>query len=646
MRLLYLYIRSFGIFNNEHPVEINFAGDYKFSVYVDPKGHYKVTVEKGKALPKSFYSLRELHVKESVAAISAIVGGNGSGKSTIGTLLAIARGRSSRQCEMLMIWEKGGVWNLYTTISSFDHYDGLPVVAGGPKCEVVNEIGELQGSFDYVFFSPHFEPDNAFEQEFDSSSCYNLSTSALFFARPDKVLNKDLSRRDAINFIDRAYELEQNLWIGRFLQTRQKWKSREKKQIDLPSSASLVVYVENDVIKTCDDYFVERSHNESLLLDKHERDMAERFQRLRMRVIKFIMKPNVKDKGFAFKFLANYAKSFWRGIETGRRDDTGLDIYELLLESIEKIASGESEYGGVINDDVQAVLLRMGASLKDREPKIADKFSAAAKLLAILVRGEGLDGDGNLISRFCLYGRRSSKEPFLGESDLCNLFDLYSNAVFLYDFLEFKYTPAMSSGELVMLKLFSRLYWYLKPPLRGGDIGAHAPNKDVLVFLDEVETTLHPEWQRRIVLYLVWFFGKFAPKSKVHLIFATHSPILLSDIPATNCVFLERASEKDERPYSYVRSDVIDSKVDFNNTFMANIHDLYSLPFFLNNGCAGRFAEGKVGEALNPKSKLKEDDRQRIFSMIGDSIVRQVVKDTWRLRQSKRSVMHANSTEA
>jgi hypothetical protein len=117
-------------------------------------------------------------------------------------------------------------------------------------------------------------------------------------------------------------------------------------------------------------------------------------------------------------------------------------------------------------------------------------------------------------------------------------------------------------------------------------------------------------------------------------------------MPATNCVFLERMSEQEGRPYSRVRGDVINSQMDFNNTFMANIHDLYSLPFFLNNGCAGRFAEGKVGEALNPKSKLKEDDRQRIFSMIGDSIVRQVVKDTWRLRQSKRCVMHANSTEA
>ena len=132
-------------------------------------------------------------------------------------------------------------------------------------------------------------------------------------------------------------------------------------------------------------------------------------------------------------------------------------------------------------------------------------------------------------------------------------------------------------------------------------------------------------------------FCKFAPKLNVHLIFATHSPILLSDMSATNCVFLERKTREGERPYSSVRSDVINSQVDFSDTFMANIHDLYSLPFFLNNGCMGRFAESKVSEALNPKYKLEENDRQQIFSMIGDSIVRQVVKDTWRLRQKKRA---------
>ena len=648
MKLLYLYVRNFGIFNNEHPVEINFTGEYMFALRDSPEGHCKVTVEKGDVLSEAFYTLRELHVERSIAAISAIVGGNGSGKSTIGTLLALIRGGSSRLREgaFLMIWETDGVWKLYTNISNYDHGEGCPVIEDGPRCVEVSTLGELSGSFDYVFFSPHFEPDNAFENEFDSSACYNLSTSALFFTRPDKVLNKDLSRRDSVSFIRRAYNLEQNLWIGRFVQTMKKWRVYDKKVIDLPKSMILAVYSDNDATEVSKEYLLERVRNEVLSLDESERQITNSLQKMRGRIVNVYNRIHSGSKDFASRFLVNYIISYWRSIETAQIDIKRLFILGKLLECVEKFAEKESKSDGERTLGVEVVFSDMVGLLNEKAPDLSIKFTAAAALLKMLLKGNIVEEDGYFIVRFSLCNDDAYACPFMNESKLADVFSFYEEASFMYDFLEFKYTPSMSAGELVMLRLFSRLYWYLKPPKRGGEIAMHTPNNDVLIFLDEVETTLHPEWQRRIVLYLVWFLGKFAPKAKVHLIFATHSPILLSDILASNCVFLERVPNKAGRPYSCIRGDVINSQVDFGNTFMANIHDLYSLPFFLNNGCAGRFAEGKVGEALNPKSKLKEDDRQRIFSMIGDSIVRQVVKDTWRLRQSKRSVMHANSTEA
>lgn len=649
MKLLYLYIRSFGIFRNDHPVEINFTGDYIFAVRDDPNGYCKVTVKKGDALPESFYSLGKLHVQESVSAISAIIGANGSGKSTIGTLLAVARGRSSRHYEILMIWEKGGLWNLYTTISNFDRYEGVQAISGGPKCEVVDELGALQGSFDYVFFSPHFEPDNAFEQEFDSSACYNISTSALFFTRPDKVLNKDLSRRDSVSFIRRAYELEQNLWIGRFIHTMKKWRVHDKNLIELPKSMFLSVYSDNDATEVSKEHLLERLRNETLSFDESERQNADVMHKLRGRLVDIHSRLNGGGGNFASRFLVNFIISYWRTIESAQRDITGLSLFGKVLDCIEIFSKTEVGRGGERTLGVENAFSDMVGLLNEKAPALSKKFAAAAALLKILLRGRIVEEDGHYISRFSLCNDNVCAIPFLDEAKLADVFGLYEAASFMYDFLEFKYTPSMSAGELVMLRLFSRLYWYLNPPSRGGESAIHIPNKDVLIFFDEVETTLHPEWQRRIIMYLVWFFGKFAPKSKIHLILATHSPILLSDIPASNCVFLERVPDEEGRPYSRVRGDVINSQVDFNNTFMANIHDLYSLPFFLNNGCVGRFAEGKVEEALNPKLKIDEDARERVFSMIGDSIVRQVVKDTWRLKRSNRSkgvAKDANSAKA
>lgn len=630
MKLLYLYVRNFGIFGKDHPVEMNFTGDYKFMMYEDADGHSKVRCVRGNGVPNNFYTLRKLQVNKSVSAISAIIGANGAGKSTIGTLLAIIRGSSSRHHETLLIWEKKGAWYLYTTIGNFEHEERI--LDDAPKCELVSGLGELQGNFDYVYFSPHFEPDNAFEMEFDSSACYNLSTSALFFTRPDKVLNKDLNRTDSVSFIRRAYELEQNLWIGRFLGTRNRWSAAAKQRIRLPKSISLSVYIDNDATKVTRDYFLERLQNETLSYDKSEREISDKFQSLRKSAVEVCTQLKAKTFGndFTWRLLINYVMSIWRSIETEHRDESGLFMYRVLLTRIEEELSTDEKH----NVDVMQLISDMASLLKTRSPKVYGKFNAAAKLFAMLLSGESVDADRNPVSCFSLYGHERGTMPYLDDSGLVDLFVQYSDAVFLYDFLEFKFTPAMSAGELVMLRLFGRLHWYLQPPSRGGDIAKHTPKRDVLIFLDEVETTLHPEWQRRIVLYLMWFFSRFAPKSKVHLIFATHSPILLSDIPAANCVFLERVEGNGGKPFSRVRDDVLDSRFDFDETFMANIHDLYSLPFFLKEGCAGRFATEKVAEALNPKVKMKEAERQQIFSMIGDPIIRRVVEDTWKLKKA------------
>ena len=450
------------------------------------------------------------------------------------------------------------------------------------------------------------------------------------------MLNKDLSRRDSESFIRRAYELEQNLWIGRFVQSMKKWSTKDKKFIELPKSMFLTVYSDNDATEASKEYLLERLRNETLPFDESERKIAESLQKLRVRIVNIYKHIYEINGNFASRFLLNYIISYWRTIETAQVGMTEFAACEKVLDCIEGFLKTEFMSDGERTLGVEKVFSDLARSFKEKVSDLSMKFAAAGALLKMFLRGSIVEEEKYFIVRFSLCYEGTCAIPFLDESQLADMFSQYEKASFMYDFLEFKYTPSMSAGELVMLRLFSRLYWYLQPPNRGGEMATHVPNRDALIFLDEVETTLHPEWQRRIVLYLLWFFGKFAPKSKVHLIFATHSPILLSDIPVTSCVFLERVSEKEGRPYSRVRSDVINSQADFSNTFMANIHDLYSLPFFLNNGCVGRFAEGKVDEALNPKLKLEEKDRQHLFSMIGDPIVRQVVKDTWRLKHLNR----------
>ena len=83
----------------------------------------------------------------------------------------------------------------------------------------------------------------------------------------------------------------------------------------------------------------------------------------------------------------------------------------------------------------------------------------------------------------------------------------------------------------------------------------------------------------------------------IQLILTTHSPILLSDIPKENTIFLKKIKGVTE---IYKNKE---------QTFGANIYDLYRNGFFLTNsnyGILGDFATGKIERVENILVKLLE----------------------------------------
>lgn len=57
------------------------------------------------------------------------------------------------------------------------------------------------------------------------------------------------------------------------------------------------------------------------------------------------------------------------------------------------------------------------------------------------------------------------------------------------------------------------------------------PNTDQIVFLiDEIESHLHPKWQRRIVPALLRVVDELAQNARVQIITATHSPLIMASV--------------------------------------------------------------------------------------------------------------------
>jgi len=98
------------------------------------------------------------------------------------------------------------------------------------------------------------------------------------------------------------------------------------------------------------------------------------------------------------------------------------------------------------------------------------------------------------------------------------------------------------------------------------------------------------------------------------LIFITHSPFILSDIPKENVIFLEKG--KQVYPFE-----------DNQQTFGANIHTLLSHGFFMKDGLMGEFAKDKIDTVIKylNQTKLSDDEIiycENIISIIGEPIIK------------------------
>lgn len=162
----------------------------------------------------------------------------------------------------------------------------------------------------------------------------------------------------------------------------------------------------------------------------------------------------------------------------------------------------------------------------------------------------------------------------------------------------------------------------------------------LFLFLDEADLTYHPDWQRQFIALLT----KILPMiircpydinqnlsnddslegcKDIQIVLATHSPLLLSDIPIQSCIFLKKSEDNNRI--------VVEKHPPIQQTFGANIHDLLNNAFFVER-TIGEYAYKKIMEVFNDLKELEEkpeDKTQRdkckpydqIIDLIGDPIV-------------------------
>jgi predicted ATPase len=94
----------------------------------------------------------------------------------------------------------------------------------------------------------------------------------------------------------------------------------------------------------------------------------------------------------------------------------------------------------------------------------------------------------------------------------------------------------LSTGEFAKINLFAELYSYLFN-LNGDIEGSH------LIFMDEVDLYLHPEWQRSFLSELLLLVNSLYVDDDVQFVLTSHSPIIIGDFLPEDILSFEKNNE-------------------------------------------------------------------------------------------------------
>lgn len=195
--------------------------------------------------------------------------------------------------------------------------------------------------------------------------------------------------------------------------------------------------------------------------------------------------------------------------------------------------------------------------------------------------------------------------------------DLYSAIDLRHDFLSFEFVHELggeasySSGEYSILTTLARI----------NEVVARFKVSPFITMIDEAELALHPNWQRKFLKLLLNFLDVRLNNSQqnTQVIITSHSPFILSDLPNHCVVYLKNVDGKT------ISTTNLDSKTE---TFGANIHELFTDSFFMDNELVGEFAKEKIHkliERLNSKENYNEEEYKiykKEIDIIGEPFIR------------------------
>lgn len=197
--------------------------------------------------------------------------------------------------------------------------------------------------------------------------------------------------------------------------------------------------------------------------------------------------------------------------------------------------------------------------------------------------------------------------------------DYYLSIKGISTFFNFRWR-SLSTGEQSYLSFMSRFYH-----VKHHEHNSNKLKHDLVIMIDEGDACYHPEWQRKFFNTSLDFLSNLFNGHSIQLIFTANTPFLSSDLPKSHVLFIEKVGEQ---------SSIFHSKDNGReDTFAANIHTLYSNSFYLDGILIGEFARNRIDKIIlylnNDEQKTAREDYKKTIEMIGEPILRRKLQNMW-----------------
>lgn len=536
MKLLYVYIEKFGnVFKNQF---FNFSDEYIVNYNVEKQ---EISIEKNKSYLENFYG-------KVISDITAIVGENGVGKTTLLDLI----GRTYKDRLELSNISNNEILDkyfiIYHVVDNIFYFEGSGNISIS-NCKEDSNVQEKSNSRFNSFYFKKVDIDyKIFEYINDVNEKIVYLNDNYIRSTEDLVIYSESV--NTTKFLPRVlgdiFSLKE--WYLVYIDLVDSGMVKSKDATILFKRDNEVQYEDKFIISPINEDTSEYLDTNLLYIEEY---LSDFFSHSISCVVSYIIKKSIEiSNGDIY--------NEWHKLNNIYRNKVNFkfDEYKELFNRCIDIISNNKSYEYY---DERNVLVKYVESISDLFYKLynvkeyiipgIDEFKlrleSGFKNNAVIDFIEAFINIQKIVSSLKI----NKKEDWIYEYDE---FEDYSklNLQLAMPFDIFRIN--MSTGEKKLISLLSQITYEVKKYISMQPIRVANQEKNYIILVDEIESTMHLEWSRSLLNFIIKYIENqyldYDREKKqfyrdlglrVQLIFTTHSPFLLSDLRKNSVIALE-----------------------------------------------------------------------------------------------------------